>query len=613
MDSSTIQFLFSAVFVLIGSLAFHISALVSGHDIYRDLPTHESTLLSIVAGIVIFLLSPISFIILQSSTNYANISVQILDFRVLLAFFGCAFGLGLIFGCWTMLKARVNLLEGFREKSGLRFWIYSYGLVWDDFLSSVKRKGEVSVQTDDGTFKGVLRSYSIKDEPKEIFLDKPKIKIYGREEDIEGEENAGLLISGSKIKRIIVPERSFRKHIESMGHISQAFYWIILAIGLIFLSFSAYLTRNYMLNLELGLVSFYGGLSLIFLALTIFVLGISVWVAQKDFDNWKSFFMLSPNIAFLAIFFSLLPILQIIHFITHISYKLILIFLIPYIFLFPLLYIYKIGNWLKKTVKDRFDKIKKDFEGKQKLLEEVLQSFYSQLSCNEKDKARISGIMDEILETYLFRWDSVPGHDNEKLIGFLVDDLAIDWAENAIVNKSSDGKIINIAKDEHSAEIKMDDNGEKATLLIRDDRTCEFKVKTKNDRLIIYLEKYKNDEKEKIINFVKNLDELKGFLFSLNLTSNNSLEADLESGSISSGTSDAFQANEHPLPDNSIIWIKEDNKWVIGDRERKKIYYIVWKEEGKLKIYNKDKEYLEREDFNIIVAFKYFIKKGIYK
>jgi hypothetical protein len=54
MDSSTIQFLFSAVFVLIGSLAFHISALVSGHDIYRDLPTLESTLLSIVAGIVIF-------------------------------------------------------------------------------------------------------------------------------------------------------------------------------------------------------------------------------------------------------------------------------------------------------------------------------------------------------------------------------------------------------------------------------------------------------------------------------------------------------------------------------------------------------------------------------
>jgi hypothetical protein len=210
--------------------------------------------------------------------------------------------------------------------------------------------------------------------------------------------------------------------------------------------------------------------------------------------------------------------------------------------------------------------------------------------------------MAEILETYLFKWDSVPGHDNEKFIRFLVDDLAIDWAENAIVNKSSDGKIINIAKDEHSAEIKMDDNGEKATLLIRDVRTCEFKVKTKNDRLIIYLEKYKNDEKEKIKNLVKNLDELKGYLFSLNLTSNNSLEADLESGSISSGTSDAFQANGHPLPDNSIIWIKEDNKWVIGDRERKKIYYIVWKEEGKLKFYNKDKEYLEREDFNIIVA-----------
>ena len=457
-----------------------------------------------------------------------------------------------------------------------------------------------------------MRSYSIKDETKEIFLDKPKIKRYGREDEIEGEENAGLLISGSKIKRIIVPERSFRKHFETMGHISQAFYCQILAIGFFFLSFSAYLTRKYMLNLELGLESFYYGLLLFFLVSTIVVLCVSVWVAKKDFDNKWSFFRLSPNIAFMAIFFSLLPILLIL-FITHISYKLILIFLLSYIFLFPLFY-YKIGNWLKRPVKDCFDKIKKDFEGKQKLLKEVLQSFYSQLSCNENDKARISGIMDKILETYLFRWDSVPGHDNGELIRFLVDDLAIDWAENATVNKSSDGKSINIAKDEHSAEIKMDDNGEKATLLIRDDRTCEFKVKTKNDKLIIYhLEKYKNDDKRKIKHLIENLDELKGYLFSLNLTSNNSLEADLESGSISSGTSDTFQANGHPLPDNSIIWIKEDNKWVIGDRERKKIYYIVWKEEGKLKIYNKDKEYLEREDFNIIVAFKYFIKKGIYK
>jgi hypothetical protein len=557
------------------------------------------------------LLSPISFIIFKSpATDAVNTLVLILNVNVLLPFLGGAVGLGLIFGCWTMLKARANILDWFRDKSGLRFWIYSYGRVWDDFLTSVKWKGDVFVQTDDLMFKGVLRSYSGKDEPKEIFLDKPKIKRYRMEEDIEGEENAGLLITGSKIKRIIVPERSFRKHFETMGHISQAFYCQILAIGFFFLSFSAYLTRNYMLNLELGLESFYYGLLLFFLVSTIVVLCVSVWVAKKDFDNKWSFFRLSPDIAFMAIFFSLLPILLIL-FITQILQIVILILVLLVISL-PLSLLY-IRNWLKRPVKDSFDKIKKDFEGKQKLLEEVLQSFYSQLSCNEKDKARISGIMAEILETYLFKWDSVPGHDNEKFIRFLVDDLAIDWAENAIVNKSSDGKIINIAKDEHSAEIKMDDNGEKATLLIRDVRTCEFKVKTKNDRLIIYLEKYKNDEKEKIKNLVKNLDELKGYLFSLNLTSNNSLEADLESGSISSGTSDAFQANGHPLPDNSIIWIKEDNKWVIGDRERKKIYYIVWKEEGKLKFYNKDKEYLEREDFNIIVAFKYFIKKGIYK
>ena len=161
-----LNFLFSIGFVLIGSLAFHISALVSGHDIYRDLPTQESTLLSIVAGIVIFLLSPISFIILQPSTNSANILVRILDCWVLLPFFSGAVSLGLIFGCWTMLKARVNILDWFRDKSGMRFWIYSYGITWDAFLGCVKHKGEVFVQTDSKMFKGSLVAFSIEAVPQ---------------------------------------------------------------------------------------------------------------------------------------------------------------------------------------------------------------------------------------------------------------------------------------------------------------------------------------------------------------------------------------------------------------------------------------------------------------
>jgi hypothetical protein len=372
-----LNILFSIGFVLIGSLAFHISALVSGQDIYRDLPTHESTLLSIVAGIVIFLFSPISFIIFQNPTidytynytyNYTDILVQILNFEVLLAFFGGAVGLGLIFGCVTILKARVNILDWFRDKSGMEFLIYSYGITWDDFLCSVKHKGEVSVQTDDGLFKGLLRIRSIRKEPKEIVLDKPKIKRYGREKEIGGEENAKLLITGSKIKTIIVPERSFKKHYESMGHISQAFYCQIIAIGLFFLSYSAYLTKNYMQSIDLtSLASFYDRLSLFFLVTTIFVLSFSVWVAQKDYYNWRSFLVLSPPIAFVPLFLSLLTVLLII-FDMKVSQALIFIFAM--LFISPL-YI-RIINWLEKhkesILKDIFKEFSKAFDNRRLFL-----------------------------------------------------------------------------------------------------------------------------------------------------------------------------------------------------------------------------------------------------
>lgn len=62
-----------------------------------------------------------------------------------------------------------------------------------------------------------------------------------------------------------------------------------------------------------------------------------------------------------------------------------------------LLYI-TISNWLKKPIKDCSDKIKKRFNDK-KLLNEVIQKFYLQLSCNEKYPERTS-IENKILAEY---------------------------------------------------------------------------------------------------------------------------------------------------------------------------------------------------------------------
>ncbi len=87
---------------------------------------------------------------------------------------------------------------------------------------------------------------------------------------------------------------------------------------------------------------------------------------------------------------------------------------------------------------------------------------------------------------YLFSWDNVPGNDGERLLRFLRDDLDIGWAENAEIIKSDDGKIINIVKDENSAEITIAVKKKKATLKISDGRTHELKVKKEDDKLNIY-------------------------------------------------------------------------------------------------------------------------------
>jgi len=94
----------------------------------------------------------------------------------------------------------------------------------------------------------------------------------------------------------------------------------------------------------------------------------------------------------------------------------------------------------------------------------------------------------KLREMYLFSWDNVPGNDSERLLIFLLDDLDIDWAGNAEIRKSDDGKIIYIFKDENSAEIMIDEENKKATLKIGDGKIIDLKVKKENGKLNIYRE-----------------------------------------------------------------------------------------------------------------------------
>ena len=87
---------------------------------------------------------------------------------------------------------------------------------------------------------------------------------------------------------------------------------------------------------------------------------------------------------------------------------------------------------------------------------------------------------------FLFSWDSVPGGDNENLINFLRYDFNINWAVNAEIRKSNEGKTIHISKDENSAEIMMDEKKRKALLKIGDSRTYDLIVIKENGKLNIY-------------------------------------------------------------------------------------------------------------------------------
>ena len=84
---------------------------------------------------------------------------------------------------------------------------------------------------------------------------------------------------------------------------------------------------------------------------------------------------------------------------------------------------------------------------------------------------------------YIFSWDNVPGNDSERLLRFLWDDLALEWARNAEICKYYES--IHIVKDGNSAIITLDALAEIATLAISDGRTLDLYVKEKNGRLAI--------------------------------------------------------------------------------------------------------------------------------
>ena len=90
------------------------------------------------------------------------------------------------------------------------------------------------------------------------------------------------------------------------------------------------------------------------------------------------------------------------------------------------------------------------------------------------------------INKYLFSWNKIPGTDNEKLIKYLKQDLNLDWAETARIEKIGNDKIIRVYRGTNSLSLKLDDKKTTACLKINKNRHHELIVKTEKDELNIY-------------------------------------------------------------------------------------------------------------------------------
>jgi hypothetical protein len=430
MDIEIIKLLFSVGFVLLGSAVFYISGMISGTSIYREMDLVESAFLSTAVGIFVFLLTPVGFIILLLPGNgnqVVNLFLDILGPFVLLSFFSFAVGLGIIFGYLIMLGPRINILSWFRELSQIPFWIRSYSIAWDNTLSTVKNGGEITIKTkNEKDITGYLKEYSIRKETREIVIDSDGIRI----------------IPGSEINSIIIPGKSIKKHDESLNHIGQAFYCVMITVGIILLLISAYgtfafvdsysidefkadeVSENRVIQYdEVGLrdlkakgleILVYYEYLLIFIFFSILI--VAAYLAKKDFESVEAYYAFCSDFIFLPIV-SFIAILLMFFGINILDISLICLVLL-------LVYIFKIRRKrIKNDISRIVNNIISDEDIRNLALEEMSKKqnkknepiriinidyyiynklnllrrkMYLNLCLDEKDKSRIEDLMDSI-------------------------------------------------------------------------------------------------------------------------------------------------------------------------------------------------------------------------
>jgi hypothetical protein len=101
-------------------------------------------------------------------------------------------------------------------------------------------------------------------------------------------------------------------------------------------------------------------------------------------------------------------------------------------------------------------------------------------------KKKIKEFQEILKNLCLFNWNDVPGNDSERLIYHLVTTLKIDWAKDAEIKKSDDGKTITVTNGDHSLELELNENEGKVILKTNSEKLREYIVKKENNRLNIH-------------------------------------------------------------------------------------------------------------------------------
>lgn len=106
--------------------------------------------------------------------------------------------------------------------------------------------------------------------------------------------------------------------------------------------------------------------------------------------------------------------------------------------------------------------------------------------------------VNKLKEQYLFCWDEVPGTDGAKFIEFLKENYDVDWARTENIEKTDDGKVINVSSENNSFSLRLNNEKTKAILTIDDERTDRLTAKIDNGRLNIYKKSITNIKIENV-------------------------------------------------------------------------------------------------------------------